>query len=65
MNYYLVMRQNRSQCSTHCLRAEVERIEREEGELLDALLKARHEAGLPRFQFTVGTMSPAVLAFEP
>ena len=26
--------------------AEVERIEREEGELLDALLKARQEAGL-------------------
>ena len=26
------------------VKAEVERIEREEGELLDALLKARHEA---------------------
>ena len=28
------------------VRAEVERIEREEGALLDALLKARREAGL-------------------
>ncbi len=28
------------------VKAEVERIEREEGELLDALLKARQEAGL-------------------
>ena len=32
------------------VRAEVERIEREEGELLDALLKARHEAGLSQAQ---------------
>jgi hypothetical protein len=28
------------------VRAEVRRLEREEAELLDALLKARHEAGL-------------------
>ena len=28
------------------VKAEVERIEREEGELLDALVKARQEAGL-------------------
>ena len=30
------------------VRKEVERIEREEGELLDILLKARHEAGHKR-----------------
>lgn len=32
------------------VRKEVERIEREEGALLDVLLKARHEAGLTQAQ---------------
>lgn len=32
------------------VRREVERIEREEGELLDQLLKARHEAGVTQAQ---------------
>ena len=32
------------------VRAEVERIAQEEGELLDALLKARHDAGLSQAQ---------------
>ncbi len=32
------------------VRKEVERIEREEGELLDILLKARHDAGLTQAQ---------------
>ena len=34
------------------VKAEVERIEREEGELLDALLKARQEAGLTQAGLT-------------
>ena len=46
--------------------AEVERIEREEGELLDALLKARHEAGLSQAQVAerMGTHAPAVARLE-
>ena len=32
------------------VRREVERIERQEGELLDQLLKARHDAGLTQAQ---------------
>ena len=32
------------------VRREVDRIEREEGELLDQLLKARHDAGLTQAQ---------------
>ena len=35
------------------VRAEVERIEREEGELLDALLKARQEAGLTQAELVL------------
>ena len=48
------------------VRAEVERIEREEGELLDALLKARHEAGLSQAQVAerMGTHAPAIARLE-
>jgi len=48
------------------VRAEVERIEREEGELLDALLKARQEAGLTQAQLAarMGTQAPAVARLE-
>ncbi len=45
---------------------EVARIEREEGELLDALLKARHEAGLSQAELAarMGTQAPAVARLE-
>lgn len=48
------------------VRAEVERIEREEGEPLDALLKARHEADLSQAQVAalMGTHAPAVARLE-
>ena len=48
------------------VKAEVERIEREEGELLDALLKARHEAGLSQADVAtrMGTQAPAVARLE-
>lgn len=48
------------------VRAEVERIEREEGELLDALLKARHEAGLTQAELAarMGTQAPAIARLE-
>ncbi len=48
------------------VRAEVERIEREEGALLDALLKARREAGLTQAQVAalMGTQAPAVARLE-
>jgi ribosome-binding protein aMBF1 (putative translation factor) len=48
------------------VKAEVERIEREEGELLDALLKARHQAGLTQAQIAerMGTHAPAVARLE-
>ena len=48
------------------VRAEVERIEREEGELLDTLLKARHDAGLSQAQLAerMGTHAPAVARLE-
>ena len=48
------------------VKAEVERIEREEGELLDALLKARHDAGLSQAQVAerMGTQAPAVARLE-
>ena len=44
------------------VRTEVERIEREESALLDALLKARQEAGLTQSQVAerMGTQAPAV-----
>lgn len=46
--------------------AEVERIEREEGELLDALLKARQEAGLTQAELAerMGTHAPAIARLE-
>ena len=48
------------------LRKEVERIERDEGALLDILLKARHEAGLTQAQVAerMGTQPPAVARLE-
>ena len=48
------------------VRKEVERIEREEGELLDIFLKARHDAGLTQAQVAerMGTQPPAVVRQE-
>lgn len=48
------------------VRAEVERIEREESVLLDTLLKARHDAGLTQAQVAerMGTQAPAVVRLE-
>ncbi len=48
------------------VRDEVERIEREEAALLDALLKARQEAGLTQAQVAerMGTQAPAVARLE-
>jgi ribosome-binding protein aMBF1 (putative translation factor) len=48
------------------VKEEVERIEREEGELLDALLKARQEAGLTQAELAarMGTQAPAVARLE-
>jgi ribosome-binding protein aMBF1 (putative translation factor) len=48
------------------VKAEVERIEREEGELLDALLKARYEAGLSQAEVAerMGTQAPAIARLE-
>ena len=48
------------------VRAEVERIEKEEGVLLDALLKARQQAGLTQAQLAerMGTQAPAVARLE-
>lgn len=48
------------------VRQEVERIEREEGALLDQLLRARHEAGLSQAQVAerMGTQAPAVARLE-
>lgn len=48
------------------VKGEVERIEREEGELLDALLKARREAGLTQAELAarMGTQAPAIARLE-
>ena len=48
------------------VKIEVERIEREEGELLDQLLRARQEAGLTQAQVAerMGTQPPAVARLE-
>ena len=48
------------------VRGEVERIEREEGILLDILLKARQEAGLTQAQVAerMGTQAPAIARLE-
>ena len=48
------------------VRAEVERIEREESALLDALLKARQEAGLSQAEVAerMGTHAPSIARLE-
>ena len=48
------------------VRAEVERIEREESSLLDELLRARQEAGLTQAQLAerMGTQAPAIARLE-
>jgi DNA-binding XRE family transcriptional regulator len=48
------------------VKAEVERIDREESILLDALLKARHDAGLTQAEVAerMGTQAPAVVSLE-
>ena len=48
------------------VRAEVERLEREEFALLDILLKARNDAGLTQAQVAkrMGTQAPAVARLE-
>ena len=48
------------------VRAEVERLEREESALLDALLMARQSAGLTQAQVAerMGTQAPAVARLE-
>ena len=48
------------------VRAEVERLEREESALLDALLKARQGAGLTQAQVAkrMGTQAPSVARLE-
>ncbi|PUE51347.1 transcriptional regulator [Limnohabitans sp. 2KL-51] len=48
------------------VKAEVERIDREESVLLDALLKARNEAGLTQAEVAerMGTQAPAVVRLE-
>ena len=48
------------------VKKEVVRIEREEGELLDQLLKARREAGLTQAQVAerMGTQPPSVARLE-
>ena len=48
------------------VKAEVERLEREEGALLDALLKARLDAGLTQAQVAqrMGTHAPAIARLE-
>ena len=48
------------------VRAEVERLEREEFALLDALLKARQEAGLTQAEVAerMGTQAPSVARLE-
>ena len=53
-------------CCGQAIRAEVERIEREEGALLDALLKARAGAGLTQAQVAerMGTHAPAAARLE-
>ena len=48
------------------VRAEVERLEREDSALLEALLKARQDAGLTQAQVAerMGTRAPAVARLE-
>jgi predicted transcriptional regulator len=48
------------------VKSELERIEHEEGELVDALLKARQDAGLTQAELAkrMGTQAPAVARLE-
>ena len=48
------------------VKRELERIEHEEGELVDALLKARQDAGLTQAELAkrMGTQAPAVARLE-
>ena len=48
------------------VKAELARIEQKEGELLDALLKARQDAGLTQAELAkrMGTQAPAVARLE-
>lgn len=48
------------------VREELERLEKEEGILLDVFLKARHDAGLTQAQLAerMGTQAPAVARLE-
>ncbi len=48
------------------VRKEVDRIEREEGAVLDLLLKARHDAGLTQAEVAerMGTQPPAIARLE-
>ena len=48
------------------VRREVDRIDRDEGALLDLLLKARHDAGLTQAQVAerMGTQPPAIARLE-
>ena len=52
--------------SRQSVKSELERIEREEGELLDALLKARRDTGLTQAELAkrMGTQAPAVARLE-
>ncbi|MFN5992585.1 MAG: helix-turn-helix domain-containing protein, partial [Betaproteobacteria bacterium] len=56
------MQNNRLRREHPRVRTEVERIERDESALLDALLKARQDAGLTQAQVAerMGTQAPAV-----
>lgn len=48
------------------VRAELDRLEREEGALLDALLKARQDAGLTQAEVAarMGTQAPSIARLE-
>ncbi len=50
----------------HGVRAEVERLKREESALLDALIKARQDAGLTQAQVAkrMGTQGPSIARLE-
>ncbi|HCG52933.1 MAG TPA: transcriptional regulator [Betaproteobacteria bacterium] len=60
------MQNNRLRREHPRVRTEVERIERDESALLDALLKARQDAGLTQAQVAerMGTQAPAVARLE-
>ncbi|MFN5541069.1 MAG: helix-turn-helix domain-containing protein [Betaproteobacteria bacterium] len=60
------MQNNRLRREHPRVRTEVERIERDESALLDALLRARQDAGLTQAQVAerMGTQAPAVARLE-